>query len=98
MTLACAAEMVAPIANMLEAALALRSLVNDSVTTTTVPPVCGGADDRADQGEGPHAERRIEDHHITPKQAGDHLCTPVDPGPGAGQHRVDRPPIRARRR
>src|SRR5216683_4451627 len=60
MTLACAAEMVAPIANMLEAALALRSLVNDSVTTTTVPPVCGGADDRADQGEGPHAVRRIE--------------------------------------
>src|SRR6266536_2084972 len=84
--------MVAPIANMVEAALASRRSPNQA-PTTTVPPA-GGEADQAEQG-GNHAARRIEDHQFTAGSGGHHLCAAEHPRAGAGQHRVDGAPVRA---
>src|SRR6266542_3692915 len=84
--------MVAPIANMVEAALASRRSPNQA-PTTTVPPA-GGEADQAEQG-GNHAARRIEDHQFTAGSGGLHLCAAEHPRAGAGQHRVDGAPVRA---
>ena len=45
-----------------------------------------------------HGEGHREDHVGTPEPDGDRLHTPVEPGPGAQQHRVNRPPVCTGRR
>src|SRR5215472_8048638 len=76
------AELVAPLANMAEAALACAApaAAGDAVTEVS------GRDPRRAEGDG-----------LAPGAHGGRLCPPVDPDAGPRAHRVHRPAVRARR-
>src|SRR5205809_7360257 len=75
------AEMVAPLANMAESALAGVTL-----TAAGEPPACP----EVSSGD----PRRVEGNPRSPGAHGDRVCPSVHPDAGPRAHRIHRPPVR----
>lgn len=95
LAVAARAEMVAPIANMLEAAVAAGNL-NEPVPAPTSVLVDDTPRPRSAEQGGTAREGRHQDRHVAPGACRSHLHPSKHRGTGPQQHRVDRTPVRPR--
>src|SRR5712692_10742564 len=98
--------MVAPIANMVEAALACShwpsaTRPQEAVPEEAVPENPRATGDRmglliedVTKKEGACGPGTSKDHPVASEPLGVGVCAPVLSGPGTRQHRVHRPPVR----